>query len=55
MGRQHDWSDVDKKFALNCGLTPKTPEEIFPFENNIIHSTPNLFMTNKVQTHILKR
>ena len=41
MGRQHDWSDVDKKFALNCGLTPKTPEEIFPFENNIIHSTPN--------------
>lgn len=32
MGRQQDWSDSDKQFALNCGLTPKTPEEIFPFE-----------------------
>lgn len=36
MGRQHDWSDSDKQFALNSGLTPKTPEEIFPFENTIV-------------------
>lgn len=36
MGRQQDWSDSDKIFALNCGLKPYTPEEIFPYENTII-------------------
>ena len=36
MGRQHDWSDSDKLFANNCGIQAKTPEEIFPFEENAI-------------------
>jgi bifunctional polynucleotide phosphatase/kinase len=37
MGRQQDWSDSDKQFALKCGLVPKTPEEIFPFKNEVIY------------------
>ena len=34
MGRHGDWSDSDKEFAINSGLTPKTPEEVFPFEKD---------------------
>lgn len=29
MGRKNDHSDTDLKFALNCNLSAKTPEEIF--------------------------
>lgn len=38
MGRQQDWSDSDKQFALNCGLKSKTPEEVFPFKNEVFHT-----------------
>lgn len=31
LGRENDWSDVDKVFAERCGLTYYSPEEIFPF------------------------
>ena len=31
MFRENDWSDVDKKFAENCGLKYYSPEDIFPF------------------------
>lgn len=55
MGRQHDWSDSDKKFALNCGLMPKTPEEIFPFESNIIYSQNQDTICEKQQNPYFKR
>ena len=32
LGRDNDWSDVDKKFAENCGLKYFSPEDVFPFE-----------------------
>ena len=32
LGRPGDWSDSDKEFAINAGLSIKTPEEVFPFE-----------------------
>ena len=31
LGRENDWSDVDKVFAERCGLKYYSPEEIFPF------------------------
>jgi bifunctional polynucleotide phosphatase/kinase len=31
-GRPNDWSDSDKVFSENVGITFKTPEEVFPFE-----------------------
>ena len=31
LGRENDWSDSDKIFAINCGLKYISPEEIFPF------------------------
>jgi bifunctional polynucleotide phosphatase/kinase len=36
MGRHQDWSDSDKLFAINSGLSWKTPEEIFPFKNIMV-------------------
>ena len=39
MGRSQDWSDSDLRFAENCKLIPKTPEEIFPFEKKNIKIT----------------
>jgi len=47
MGRQQDWSDSDKKFAINCGLTWKTPEEIFPFQNTIVNPKTKLTTVEK--------
>ena len=32
LGRENDWSDSDKIFAINCGLKYISPEEIFPFK-----------------------
>ena len=32
LGRENDWSDSDKLFAINCGLKYISPEEIFPFK-----------------------
>ena len=29
LGRPHDWSDVDKQFAKNCGMTIVSPETFF--------------------------
>jgi bifunctional polynucleotide phosphatase/kinase len=31
LGREGDWSDSDRDFAINCGLKYFSPEEIFPF------------------------
>jgi bifunctional polynucleotide phosphatase/kinase len=44
MGRQHDWSDSDLKFAINIKISPKTPEEIFPYtiENSNIKNIEGL-------------
>lgn len=38
-GRPNDWSDSDKVFAQNVGITFKTPEEVFPFEKR---AAPNV-------------
>lgn len=32
LGREKDWSDSDKQFAINCLLKFSSPEEIFPFD-----------------------
>jgi bifunctional polynucleotide phosphatase/kinase len=32
LGRPNDWSDSDKKFAENIGISIVEPEDIFPFE-----------------------
>lgn len=29
LGRENDWADIDKRFAINIGLQIKSPEEIF--------------------------
>jgi bifunctional polynucleotide phosphatase/kinase len=29
LGRPHDWSDLDKQFAKNCGMTIVSPETFF--------------------------
>jgi len=31
LGREQDWSDVDKIFAQNCDIKYLSPEELFPF------------------------
>lgn len=31
LGREGDFADSDKQFAINCGLKWKSPEEFFPF------------------------
>ena len=42
LGRNGDWSDSDAVFAKNIGISLRTPEEVFPFENTIVSSfTPS--------------
>lgn len=35
LGRKNDWSDSDKKFAENIGITVKSPEDIFAEKQKI--------------------
>ena len=50
LGRQQDWSDNDKKFAVNCGMKYYSPEKIFP---HIINNYKDVNFTHSNNQEII--